>query len=114
MFVVENDYVIEAFAADASDDSLRIRILPRASWSRPHFPNTHSLNSVLDVFRIDSILIRHRAIWFVIEMESMGNTYNKEFREWVFGKCRRLHEARGKILMRSESSEASAANVSIT
>src|SRR2546426_4935508 len=60
MFVVENDYVIEAFAADASDDSLRIRILPRASWSRPHFPNTHSLNSVLEVFPIDSISIMNQ------------------------------------------------------
>src|SRR5437870_13195548 len=60
MFVVENDYVIEAFAADASDDSLRIRILPRASWSRPHFPNTHSLNSVLEVLPIDSFSITNQ------------------------------------------------------
>src|SRR2546427_8860285 len=60
MFVVENDYVIDAFAADASDDSLRIRILPRASWSRPHFPNTHSLNSGLEVFPIDSISITNQ------------------------------------------------------
>src|SRR2546422_4417508 len=43
-------------------------------------------------------MIRHRAIWFVIEMESMGNTSNTEFREWVFGKCGRLREARGKRL----------------
>src|SRR2546428_502480 len=74
---------------------------PKAAWR-------HSRSSKR--FR----MIRHRAIWFVIEMESMGNTSNTEFREWVFGKCGRLQEARGKILMRSESSEASAANASIT
>src|SRR5881296_2941959 len=33
-------------------------------------------------------MIRHRAIWFVIEMESMGNTSNTEFREWVIREVR--------------------------
>ena len=32
----------------------------------------------------------------------MGSTSNTEFREWAFGKCGRLHEARGKILTRRD------------
>src|SRR6266446_6321842 len=45
MAVVENDQMIEALTTYASNHPLGVWILPRASWSRPHFPNTHSLNS---------------------------------------------------------------------
>src|SRR3989441_11718565 len=60
MAVVENDHVIEALTTYASNHPLGAWILPRASWSRPHFPNTHSLNSVLEVRPIDSISIANQ------------------------------------------------------
>ena len=60
MAVVENDQVIEALTTYASNHPLGVWILPRASWSRPHFPNTHSLNSVLEVLPIDSISITNQ------------------------------------------------------
>ena len=85
MFVVENDYVIEAFAADASDDSLRIRILPRASWSRPRFPNTHSLNSVLEVFPIDSISITNQIARCLIIRKRFDDLLCRPSRLRMFG-----------------------------
>src|SRR5437867_5855506 len=85
MYVVENDYVIEAFAADASDDSLRIRILPRASWSRPHFPNTHSLNSVLEVFPIDSISITNQIARCLIIRKRFDDLLCRPSRLRMFG-----------------------------
>src|SRR5438128_9549725 len=85
MFVVGNDYVIEAFAADASDDSLRIRILPRASWSRPHFPNTHSLNSVLEVLPIDSISITNQIAGRLILRKGFDDLLCRPCRRRMFG-----------------------------
>src|SRR5437870_3974062 len=66
MAVVEHDHVIEALTTYASNHPLGVRILPRASWSRPHFPNAHSLNSVLEVLPIDSISITNQITWGLI------------------------------------------------
>src|SRR6266446_9692968 len=60
MAVAKNDHVIDALTTYASNHPLGVRILPRASWSRPHFPNAHSLNSVLEVLPIDSISITNQ------------------------------------------------------
>src|SRR2546425_12583287 len=60
MAVVENDQVIEALTTYASNHPFGVRIVPRASGSRPHFPNTHSLNSMLEVLPIDSISITNQ------------------------------------------------------
>src|SRR5947208_7338740 len=85
MFVVENDYVIEAFGADASDDSLRVRILPRASWSRPHFPNTHSLDSVLEVLPIDSISVTNQIAGRLLFRKGFDNLLCRPRRRRMFG-----------------------------
>src|SRR5215469_8189738 len=57
MSVAEDDHVIEALPPDASNHSLRVRILPRASWSDPHFLNTHILDSLSEMLGIDSVSI---------------------------------------------------------
>src|SRR6478672_7039500 len=60
MFVVDDDHMIEAFATEASDQSLHVRILPRTSWSRPYLLNSHSLNSVLEILPVNSISIANQ------------------------------------------------------
>src|SRR2546425_154712 len=60
MSVAEHDHVTETLAPDASNESLRERILPRASWSRPYFSNAHSLNSFLEIVAIDSVSITNQ------------------------------------------------------
>src|ERR1051326_8915758 len=59
-FVVDDDHMIEAFATEASDQSLHVRILPRTSWSRLYLLNSHSLNSVLEILPVNSISIANQ------------------------------------------------------
>src|SRR5262249_11237752 len=73
MFVVEDDHVIETLATDASNDSLRVRILPRASCRGSYFSNAHARHSVLEVLPIDSISIMHQITWRLILRKGFDN-----------------------------------------
>src|SRR6267378_788093 len=85
MAVVENDEVIEALTTYASNHPLGVRILPRASWSRPHFPNAHSLNSVLEVLPIDSISITNQIARRLILRKGFDNLLCRPSRCRMFG-----------------------------
>src|SRR6516162_5111353 len=60
MFVAKHDHVIKTLAADASNHSLGVRILPRASRGRPYLLHAHSLNSILEILAIDPISISNQ------------------------------------------------------
>src|SRR5437762_14360556 len=85
MSVVKNDHVIEALTTYASNQSLRVRILPRASWNRPHFPNTHSLDSVLEVLPIDSISVTNQIAGHLLFRKGFDNLLCRPRRRRMFG-----------------------------
>ncbi len=85
MAVVENDQVIEALTTYASNNPFGVWILPRASWSRPHFPNTHSLDSVLEVLPIDSISITNQIAGRLILRKGFDDLLCRPRRRRMFG-----------------------------
>src|SRR3989475_10247996 len=85
MAVVENDQMIEALTTYASNHPLRVRILPRASWNRPHFPNAHSLNSLLEVLPIDSISITNQIAGCLILWKGFDDLLCRPRRRRMFG-----------------------------
>src|SRR6266581_216390 len=93
MSVVENDHVIDALATDTSDDSLRIWILPRASWSRSHFPNAHSPDPVLEVFPIDSVSITNQITGRLIFWKCFDNLLCRPSCGRMFGDIEVKHSA---------------------
>src|ERR1051326_694609 len=85
MFVVDDDHMIEAFATEASDQSLHVRILPRTSWSRPYLLNSHSLNSVLEILPVNSISIANQIARRLIVGKSLDHLLCRPFCSRMFG-----------------------------
>ena len=57
MALAENDDVVETFAAEGSDQSLRVRILPGAGRARDHFSDTHAGDAAPEHVAIDGVAI---------------------------------------------------------
>src|SRR5262249_54396140 len=55
MCTADNDHVIEALAADGSDQSLRIRILPGAGRGADDFGNTHAGYTAPEHLAVDGV-----------------------------------------------------------
>ena len=85
MFFAEHDHMTETLAADASNHSLRIRILPRASRCRPHLFNAHSLNSILEILAIDSISISNEITRRLILRKGFDHLLCRPSCGWMFG-----------------------------
>src|SRR5215510_8429706 len=85
MSVIESDYVVQALATYAANDSLRERILPWTSWCGAHFANTHSLNSFLEIFTIDSISITNEITWRLIFWKGLNDLLCRPRRRRMFG-----------------------------
>src|SRR6516225_12268411 len=85
MFVMEHNHVTEALTTYASDHPLDVRFLPRTARGRPHFPNAHSLNSVLEVLPINSIPITNQIAWRLIFRKGFDYLLRRPSRRRVFG-----------------------------
>src|SRR5437016_1335820 len=57
MRLSEHDDVVEVFPANTSNQTFGKRILPRIPWSGEHFRDSHALNSIAEVFAVNSVPI---------------------------------------------------------
>src|SRR5215468_2748372 len=73
MPLIDHDYMVQAFSANASDHPFRITVLPRTPSRYRNLADTHSINSRCEVVSVDPITIAHQVA-----------------RHSVVGKC--LHE----------------------
>src|SRR5262249_7541735 len=60
MPLVDHDHVVQAFAANTSDNPFRIAVLPRASGRYRHLSDTQSLDSHCEIMTIDPITISYQ------------------------------------------------------
>jgi hypothetical protein len=54
---IEHEDMVEAIAADGTDQPLDIRILPRRTWGRENLPNLHRLGGLWKRFSIATIAV---------------------------------------------------------
>ena len=54
---VDHDHVVQTLAAEGADQSLHIRVLPRARRTRDHLADTHASDSALECVTIDRIAV---------------------------------------------------------
>ena len=57
MLLAEHDHVIKALTPDGTDQTLRVRILPRRPPGDQHLINTHPVHPSLEVITIDAVAI---------------------------------------------------------
>ena len=52
---VQDDHVIQAFAANTPDQPLDVRILPRTPWGNPHFFDAYVRDALLNMLTVDGV-----------------------------------------------------------
>jgi len=73
MLCPEYDHVIEAIAADGSDDPLRVWILPRATRCADDFFDTHRLHSSDELLAVYSIAIAEQVTRNFVPRKRLGD-----------------------------------------
>ena len=71
--LIEDDNVIETFAADRADDALHIGVLPRGSWCGDDLLNTHRLDTVTEGLAIGSIPVSQQKARRGVPGEGLGH-----------------------------------------
>ncbi len=66
---VEDDDVVEAFAAERADEPLDVRVLPRRAWSAKHFVDAQAFDPCLEIVAVDVpvSVVRLQEAWSGIE-----------------------------------------------
>src|SRR5262249_2771023 len=57
---IDDDRMIQTFATNASDQPLRVAILPRTSRRTQNLLDVHSINSYPETFAVDSVAISNQ------------------------------------------------------
>jgi len=84
MALVQDDHVIQAFAANTSDEPLDIRILPRTPWGDQHFFNTHVLHPLSKRAAIDLVPIAQQIPRGLIPRKGFNHLLSRPLRRGVF------------------------------
>ena len=58
--LVDHDHVVQALAANTSDNPFRVAILPRAARRYRNFSETQSVNACTEIMTIDPITISYQ------------------------------------------------------
>lgn len=71
--LIEDDHVIETFAADGANDALHIGVLPRRSRCSDDLLNTHRLDTVTEGLTIGSITVSQQKARRAVPGEGLGH-----------------------------------------
>jgi hypothetical protein len=67
MILVQHDQVVQALAANRTDQPFDLRRLPRRTECDHHFFDLHTLDSVTEVLAVDAIAISQQKPWNLLE-----------------------------------------------
>jgi len=85
MPIIHDDDVVQALAANGSDDSLHETILPRTPRRGQNLPDAHSLNSRREAVTVDSIAISNQIPWRTVVRKRFNNLLHSPYGSGVFG-----------------------------
>ncbi len=71
MSLVQNEEVVEALAADRSDNPFHERILPGRAWGDEDLANPHPLDSPRELIAVDRVSITEQEPWRRIVRERL-------------------------------------------
>jgi hypothetical protein len=92
MSLVQDDHVIQAFAADTPDEPLNVRILPRAPGGDHHFFDPHVSHPLPKVRAIDTVTIAQEIPWCFVPWERVHHLLSRPRCGGVYGDVD-MHEA---------------------
>jgi len=72
MAFAKNDHAVETLAPDGPDDSLCVRILPRALRCGDNFFDTHCPESGSELFAVDPVTITKQITWCFVPRKRFG------------------------------------------
>src|SRR6266478_1700363 len=81
----EDDDVVEAVSANASDEPFRKRILPRTLRSCKHLFNAHSLNPAAELITVDSVSVTDQIARCSVFRKRFDDLLSRPFRGGMFG-----------------------------
>ncbi len=81
-FVDRND-MVQALSPDASDHSLRVTILPRASRRRPNLLNAHSFDLIVKPMTVNPISISNQISWRRVVRKGFDDLLSGPFCRWM-------------------------------
>ena len=84
MSLVQDDHVIQAFAANTPDEPLDVRILPRTPWGDQHFFNPHMLHPLPKRGAIDAVPIAQQIPRGLVPRKGVHHLLSRPLRRRVF------------------------------
>jgi hypothetical protein len=73
MALAKDDYVVETFAADGSDEALDEGVLPRGTGCAQDLVDAHALEAGAEGRAVDGVAIPHRILWGVVLGERLDD-----------------------------------------
>src|SRR2546425_4618923 len=82
---IDNDQVVQTFASDTSDHTLRVAVLPRTSCRYWNLVDVQSLYSDNEMVSIDSVAIPHEVMWCRVLRKGFDDLLRSPHSRGVFG-----------------------------
>ena len=83
MAFAKNDHAVETLAPDGPDDSLCVRILPRALRCGDNFFDTHCPESGSELFAVDPVTITKQITWCFVPRKRFGQLPSGPRGTWI-------------------------------
>ena len=80
MGLVEHDDMVQTLAADRTDHSLAVRVLPRRTGCNQDFLDTHVLHTPRELVAIDAIPIAEKEAWGFVIGEGVDDLLRRPIR----------------------------------
>ena len=82
MALVQDDHVVQAFAADTPDQPLDVRILPRTPWGDDDFFDPHMLHPLPKRGAVDAVPIAQQIARGFVPREGVHDLLGRPLRRW--------------------------------
>src|SRR5215467_16220561 len=86
--LVEHDQVIQALAADRSDDPLDVSTLPWGTRRRQHLLDAHRLDLLHELLAKDPIAIAQQVPWRGVPRKGFSHLLRRPLRRGMYGDCK--------------------------
>ena len=85
MIIIEDDQMIEAFSANTSNYSFRIRILERRLRRRKYVFDPHVYYSLTEILAINAVSIAYQVLGSLLLREGFDDLLRGPFGRWMLG-----------------------------
>jgi hypothetical protein len=85
MALVQDNYVVQAFAADTPEEPLHVGILPGTLWGNHHFFDAHVSHPSPKGGAIDAVSVAPQISWGRVPREGVDDLLGGPFRRGMFG-----------------------------